>query len=114
MARVAVKVQLQYSSELLIQSLEKILKLRFNKNTYTPCALGSLFGSLGFFSGFMGYFFIFLYSFVGYLSAALHPNVGIEFPAHHSSFSRRILRVVYGEDGFRLGCSFNMFTASFL
>jgi hypothetical protein len=79
-----------------------------------PCALSSLFGSLGFFSGVMGFFFIFLYSFVGYFSAALHPNVGIEFPVHQSSFSRRILRVVYGEDGFRLDYNFNMFTASFL
>jgi hypothetical protein len=76
--------------------------------------LSSLFGLLSFFSGIMGFFFIFLYSFIGYLAAALHPNIGIEFPAHQSSFSRRLLHVVYGEEGFCLGCIFNMFTASFL
>jgi hypothetical protein len=61
---------------------EKIPKLRVSKNTYTPCALNSLFGSLGFFSGIMRFLVIFLYSFVGYFPAALHPNVGIEFLAH--------------------------------
>jgi hypothetical protein len=101
-------------NKLLIRSQKQTSKLKFSNNTYTPYALSSLFGSLSFFSDIMGFFFIFLYSFVGYLTAALHPNIGIEFPAHQSSFGRRLLRVIYGEDGFCLGCSFNMFTSSFL
>jgi hypothetical protein len=101
-------------NKLLIRSQKKTLKLRFSNNTYTPCALSSLFGSLGFFSGIMGFFFIFLYSFVSNLSATPHPNIGIKFPAYQSSFGRRLLHVVYGEDGFCLGCGFNVFTTSFL
>jgi hypothetical protein len=58
--------------------------------------------------------FSFFYSFVSNLAAALHPNIGIKFPAYQSSFGRRLLRVVYAEEGFCLGCGFNMFTTSFL
>jgi hypothetical protein len=99
---------------MLILSQKQKLKLKFSNNTYTPCALSSLFGSLSFFSSIMGLFFILLHSFVSYLTAALHPNIGIESLAYQSSFGRRLLRVVYGEDGFCLGCSFNVFTASIL
>jgi hypothetical protein len=62
-----------------------------------PCALSSLFGSLGFFSGIMGFFFIFLYSFVSNLAAVPHPNIRIKFPAYQSSFDQRLLRVVFLE-----------------
>jgi hypothetical protein len=34
----------------------------------------------------MGFFFIFLYCFVGYLATGLHPNIGIKFSTHQSSF----------------------------
>jgi hypothetical protein len=48
----------------------------------------------------MGFFFIFLYNFVGHFSAAVHPDIGIKFPAHQSGFSRGVLRFVCREDGF--------------
>jgi hypothetical protein len=57
-------------NKLLIRSQKQTTKLRFSNNTYTPCALSSVFGLLGFFSGIMGFFFIFLYSFVGYFADA--------------------------------------------
>jgi hypothetical protein len=101
-------------NKLLIRSQKQTPKLKFSNNTYTHCALSSLFSSLSFFSSIMGFFFIFLSSSVGYLAAAFHPNIGKKFPAHQSSFGRWLLCVVYGEDGFCLCCSFNMFSASFL
>jgi hypothetical protein len=48
--------------------------------------LGSFFGSLSSFSGIMGFFFIFLYNFIGHFSAAVHPDIGIKLPAHQSGF----------------------------
>jgi hypothetical protein len=62
----------------------------------------------------MGFFFISLYNLVGHFSTTFHPDIGIEFSIHQSSFDRRVPRVVCGEDGFGLGCSFNMFTTSLL
>jgi hypothetical protein len=79
-----------------------------------PCTLGSLFGSTSFFSGIMGFFFIFLYDFVGQFSAIVHPNIGIKLSTHQSSFGRRVSRVVCGEGGFSLGRSFNVVATSLL
>jgi hypothetical protein len=62
----------------------------------------------------MGFFFIFPYNFVGHLSAAVHPDIGIKLPAHQSGFGRGVLRVVCGEGGFGLGHSFNMVATSLL
>jgi hypothetical protein len=62
----------------------------------------------------MGFFFIFLYNFVSHFSAAIYPDIGIKFPAHQSGFGRGVLRVICSEDGFGLGCSFNMVTSSLL
>jgi hypothetical protein len=89
-------------------------KLKFKNNTYTSFALGSFFGSPSFFLGFMGVFFIFLYNFVGQFPATVHPDIGIKFSAHQSSFDRRVFRVICGEGGFSLGCSFNVVATSLL
>jgi hypothetical protein len=89
-------------------------KLKFKNNTYTPCAFSSLFGSPSFFSGIMDFFFILLYDFVGQLLATVHPDIGIKFSAHQSSFGRRVSRVVCGEGGFSLGRSFNAVATSLL
>jgi hypothetical protein len=62
----------------------------------------------------MGFFFIFLYNFVSHFSTAIHPDIGIKFPAHQRGFGRRVLRVVCREDGFGLGYIFNMIITSLL
>jgi hypothetical protein len=62
----------------------------------------------------MGFFFIFLYNFVGHFSATIHPDIGIKLPAHQSGFGLGVLRVVCGEDGFGLSRSFNMVTTNLL
>jgi hypothetical protein len=62
----------------------------------------------------MGFFFIFIYNFVGHLSATVHPDIRIKLPAHQSGFDRGVLRVVCGEGGFGLGHNFNMITTSLL
>jgi hypothetical protein len=79
-----------------------------------PFALSSFFGSPSFFSGFMGFFFILLYDFVGQFPATVHPDIRIKFSAHQSSFGRRVSRVVCGEGGFDLGRSFNVVATSLL
>jgi hypothetical protein len=89
-------------------------KLKFKNNTYTPCTLSSFFGSPSFFSGFMGFFFIFLYDFVGQFSATVHPNIGVKLSIHQSSFGRRVPRVISREGGFSLGCRFNVVATSLL
>jgi hypothetical protein len=61
-------------------------KLKFKNNTYAPFTLSSFFGSPNFFSGFMGFFFILLYDFVGQFPDIVHPDIGIKFSAHLSSF----------------------------
>jgi hypothetical protein len=62
----------------------------------------------------MGLFFILLYDFVGQFLATIHPDIGIKFCAHQSSFGRRVLRVVCGEGGFSLGRSFKMVATNLL
>jgi hypothetical protein len=89
-------------------------KLKFKNNTYTPFVLSSFFGSPSFFSGFMGFFFILLYDFVGQFSPTVNPDIRIKLSAHQSSFGRRVFRVVYGEGGFSLGRSFNVVATSLL
>jgi hypothetical protein len=56
----------------------------------------------------MGFFFIFLYDFVGQFLTTVHPNIGVKLSTHQSSFGRRVSRVVSGEGGYSLGCSFNV------
>jgi hypothetical protein len=62
----------------------------------------------------MGFFFIFLYNCIGHFSVVVHPDIRIKFPAHQSGFGRGVLYFVFREDGFSLGCSFNMVTTSLL
>jgi hypothetical protein len=47
-----------------------------------PCTLSSFFGSLSFFSGIMGFFFIFLYDLIGQFSATVHPNIKVKLSTH--------------------------------
>jgi hypothetical protein len=53
------------------------------------CALTSLFGSLSFFSGIMGFFFMFIYSFIGYLSAARADLQHLRFHFPNQNFHYR-------------------------
>jgi hypothetical protein len=67
-----------------------------------------------FYSGVMGVFFTFLYNFMRYLSATIHPDIIIEFSTHQGCFSCRILRIIYGEGSFGLGYGFNMVASHLL
>jgi hypothetical protein len=69
-------------NKLLVRSQKIIIEVKFNKNTYTPGALGSFFGSFRFFSSIVGFFFIFLYDFIGQFLATVHLDIGIKFSAH--------------------------------
>jgi hypothetical protein len=56
-------------------------------NTYTLFALCSFFSSSCFCSDVMGVYFTFLYNFMGHLSATIHPDIIVKFPAHQGCFS---------------------------
>jgi hypothetical protein len=69
-------------NKLFVRSQKINRKAKFNKNTYTPGALGSFFGSFRFFSSIVGFFFIFVYDFIGQFSATIHLDIRIKFSAY--------------------------------
>jgi hypothetical protein len=80
--------------KMLVRSYKINAEAKNKNDTYAHFAFNSFFGSPSFFSGFMGLFFILLYDFVGQFPATVHPDIGIKFSAHQSSFGRRVFRVV--------------------